>query len=527
MPRDETVAELVRLPRGAVLRLLGDQQLTRLAAHGHMGAFEAIFQRYHQELYRYCRAVLSDPHEAEDALQATMVSVLRALPGERRHIALRPWLYRIARNEAMSIVRRRAIPIDPQALQDGVIVSPDTDAATRERLRQLVADLGRLRERQRSALVMRELSGLGYGEIATVLNASEAAARQAVYEARVALRELEGGREMECEEARRALSEQDRRVLRGRRLRAHLRACEPCRDFRAGIERRRSDLEALCPPLSAVAASGLVASILGQGGVSGVGLATGSAAAAGVAGAGTGGAAGGATIAAAAGMKGVSLAAAVALGAGAAGATGVVNLPWTPERAAPESTPAAAEHGGRAGSDRPGRDHGAVSPVGDLTGNSTGTSGPGVAVDGGSGGGGNGDPKSPGRPSDDGAPSGSAAGSEGPARSSAEAHGSPAPAAAHAGPPPHAATPGAPPPHAGGPPVQAGPPAQAGPPPHASAGGSDRATAVGGRAVSDTVRTAPSPSPQKPPAAGEPRTQSQSQEHPPAPPAGGESDEDR
>jgi RNA polymerase sigma factor (sigma-70 family) len=351
MSTGETVAETMPQPRGVAVRLLGDRQLTRLAARGHTAAFEAIFRRYHQELYRYCWAILSDPHEAEDALQGTMTAVVRALPGERRRIELRPWLYRIARNEAMSIVRRRVISVNPQELPDAALASVDSDTETRERLRQLVADLSGLPDRQRSALVMRELSGLSYGEIAVALDASEAAARQAVYEARVALRELEGGREMQCEEARQALSEHDGRVLRRRRLRAHLRACEGCRDFRAAIGRRRSDLEALCPPLSAAMASGIVASILGQGGTAGVGVATGSAAAAGAAGTGAGGAAAGATIAASAGIKGASIAAAVALGAGAAGAAGVVELPWVPDQGARDSTPASLESGRRGSGD--------------------------------------------------------------------------------------------------------------------------------------------------------------------------------
>ena len=184
----------------------------------------------------------------------------------------------------------------------------------------VVADLDRLPDRQRGALVMRELSGLDYAEIGAALAVSPAAARQAVYEARVALRDVSRGREMDCEAARRAVSEGDGRRLRSRRLRAHLRACDSCSDFSAAISQRRSDLRALCPPLSAIAASGLMTAVLGGTGKGGLG-----AAASGLAG-GTGGvAAGGVT----GGMvaKGASLAAAIAIGAGAAGMSGVVRMP--------------------------------------------------------------------------------------------------------------------------------------------------------------------------------------------------------
>jgi predicted RNA polymerase sigma factor len=129
---------------------------------------------------------------------------------------------------------------DPAAEAEPAGPGADSQAEARARLRQLVADLGGLPDRQRAALVMREVSGLGYTEIGNSLGLSETRARQTVNEARVSLRELEGGREMECDEVRPALSERDRRVLRGRRLRAHLQACEGCRDFREGIERRRA-----------------------------------------------------------------------------------------------------------------------------------------------------------------------------------------------------------------------------------------------------------------------------------------------
>ncbi len=233
-------------------RLLSDARLARLAGRGDQRAFEAIFERYHQELYRYCRAVLRDPDDAQDALQSTMASALRSLPGDERRIMLRPWLYRVAHNEAISILRQRANMVESDRLPELTVRGADSEAEARERLRVLVADLDELPERQRGALVMRELSGLSYAEIGAALNSSEAAARQTVYEARVALRELDLGRAMECDAARRALSERDGRMLRSRRLRAHLRACEPCSDFGAAISQRCSDLQALCPPLPAV-----------------------------------------------------------------------------------------------------------------------------------------------------------------------------------------------------------------------------------------------------------------------------------
>ncbi len=338
------------VPRG----LLSDPRLVRLAREGDQRAFEAIFERYHQELYRYCRAILRDPDEAQDALQGTMASALRSLPGDEREIALRPWLYRVAHNEAISILRQRLSTVDSDRLPERTAAPADSEAEARERLRHLVADLDQLPERQRGALVMRELSGLSYGEIGAALGASPAAARQTVYEARLAVRELDRGREMECETARRALSERDGRVLRSRRLRAHLRACEACKGFQVAISQRRSDLRALCPPLPAVAASSLLTTVLGETGKGGIGAAAGA-----LAGSGGAGVAGGTAIGGPIAVKGASVAVAVMIGAGAAGLSGVVKLPLVGDRQAPATpnhapatAPGAADPGGDAGPTR-------------------------------------------------------------------------------------------------------------------------------------------------------------------------------
>ena len=277
VPLSELPSE--RLPRRA-LGLLPDSQLSRLAAQGSRQAFAAMYERHHQALYRYCRSILGNDEEAKDALQNTMVSALRALPGETREIELQPWLFRVAHNEAISVLRRRS---PGTALEEAdEVQAVAADPAVRERLRALFSDLQQLPERQRRALVMRELNGLDYGAIGATLDTSEGAAKQIVYEARCALHELEDGREMPCDSARLAISARDGRKLRSRKLRAHLRSCDGCRAFRDSIAGRQTALNALAPPLPAPAAAALLAGIFGGGGGGGTGggiaaLATGAA----------------------------------------------------------------------------------------------------------------------------------------------------------------------------------------------------------------------------------------------------------
>ncbi len=290
-----------------------DERLAEQASDGSQRALAAIFKRYHQDLFRYCAALLGNSEDAADALQNTMVKVLGALPGERRRVHLKPWLYRIAHNESIELLRKRQAldSIDPEALIGGH--GPEASAETRERLRQLISDLRELPERQRGALVMRELSGFSFDQIGSAFETSAAVARQTVYEARIGLQEMERGRAMECDEVRRKLSDGDRRVIRRRDVSAHLRQCSACREFEASISSRRTDMAAISP-LPALAAAGLLKGVLG-----------GAAGSAGGATAGVG-AAGGAISASAAAKTVATVAVVGAIGVGAADQAGVVRV---------------------------------------------------------------------------------------------------------------------------------------------------------------------------------------------------------
>ncbi|MEX1219698.1 MAG: sigma-70 region 4 domain-containing protein, partial [Solirubrobacterales bacterium] len=131
----------------------------------------------------------------------------------------------------------------------------------------MLNDIEHLPPNQRSALVMRELNGLEHEDIGAALDISPAASRQTVYGARLSLRELEAGRSMACAEAMKSVSCGNGRVRRGRQLRAHLRACEQCEVFRAGIDARQAALRSLVAFLPAAAA----ASIFGGFGGGGIG----------------------------------------------------------------------------------------------------------------------------------------------------------------------------------------------------------------------------------------------------------------
>ena len=289
---------------GAVwLPRLGDERLARLAARGSTRAFAAVYERYHQPLYRYCRSILRDDTDAQDALQSTFTRALSALQRDQRSAPLRPWLFRIAHNESISVLRRRRGSGGPDPLDEGSIPlapSAEDEAGDRARLGALMGDLAALPERARNALVMRELSGLSHEDIAIALGTSQGAAKQAIFEARRGLQECAEGRAMPCDEVCRAISDGDRRVLRGRRVRAHVRDCASCAAFASAMETRQAELRALVPVLPAAASAAVLARVM-HGGAAG----------AGAAGAGAAGGAGGSAGAAVAGTAGKSLGVAI------------------------------------------------------------------------------------------------------------------------------------------------------------------------------------------------------------------------
>ncbi len=249
-------SELPHAGRGAALawRLASDDALARAVARGNDAAFAALYDRYHAPLLRYCRSMLLGADDSQDAAQNALTAALRALraPERTQPLRLRPWLYRIAHNEALQVIRRRpaVAALDDEAAE---MAAPDA-SESRAALRELLDDLGTLPGRQRSALVLRELEGLSYGEVGAALQMSGEAARTAVYEARSALWAQRDGRASDCEDVRLRLSAGDGRTARSRDLRAHLDSCELCDAFATQIRTRRRSLRALFPLPGIVAA---------------------------------------------------------------------------------------------------------------------------------------------------------------------------------------------------------------------------------------------------------------------------------
>ncbi len=176
-----------RLARRSVLATQSDSRLVDLVRAGYEPAFETIVARYRSALLRYAERFLSR-ERAEDVVQQSLVSAYEAMLRDTAELNLRPWLYRIAHNTALNGLRDRALGhAELDETIDGV-ERPDQALERTQGLQEVVAAVQALPERQRDAIVLRELEGRSYDEIATALGVSDGSVRQLLHRARNTLR---------------------------------------------------------------------------------------------------------------------------------------------------------------------------------------------------------------------------------------------------------------------------------------------------------------------------------------------------
>ena len=311
-----------------LLRLRSDEQLVALFRAGSDAAFSVIHDRYRQRLFAYARQMLDGSRQdAEDALQDVFLRAYSSLRASDRPLSLRAWLYRVAHNRCIDHLRKPVPPaIDLFDTSRKPLHDPIAEAERRDDLRQLVSDVRRLPDQQRSALLMREIDGLSYAELGAALGVSLPAVKSLLVRARISLVEAVEARDTDCIDIRTDLADAFERGVRASGLaRRHLRDCPGCVDYRSQLRAVRDGLNALSP------APGPMAAVLKLVGIGGAGSA-------GAASAGGGAAAGGGVIAAAGTGTAAKVAAVVCCAALTAG--GAVEV-GTHIKASPAPTSAA------------------------------------------------------------------------------------------------------------------------------------------------------------------------------------------
>jgi RNA polymerase sigma-70 factor (ECF subfamily) len=196
-----------------------EPELLAAARDGDERAFGDLVERYRGELHAHCYRMLGSVHDAEDALQETMLRAWRGLPRFEGRSSLRSWLYTIATNTSLNLISRRpkrVLPVDfgpaadphdgpGQPLVESTFVEPYPDEAlgledgfagpeARYELREsvelaFVAALQHLPASQRAALILREVLGFSAREAADTLETTTASVNSALQRARKAIDE--------------------------------------------------------------------------------------------------------------------------------------------------------------------------------------------------------------------------------------------------------------------------------------------------------------------------------------------------
>ncbi len=279
---------------------------------GDERAFEAIFKRHHAPLLSYARHMLANQDEAEDALQHAFIKAYRALLGGTVPRELRPWLYAIVRNCCLSAIAARRHPVELDE-HTANLAGLSEVVHEREDLRELLADIGRLPEDQRSALLLAELDDLSHQSIATIVGCPVTKVKALIYQARSTLIADRDARSASCRDICEELAVARGGELRRGPLRRHLSLCVGCRDFQKALAAQRRSLAVALPVLPS---AGLAAKILSHGALRAAGAAGRAGGAVGSATAPAGAAAGGGASAGTAAATGASAAA----GSGGTGA---------------------------------------------------------------------------------------------------------------------------------------------------------------------------------------------------------------
>jgi len=298
-----------------------------LTRRGNEAAFETLIDRYRSRLLAFSRHMVGSTEDAEDILQEVFVSAYRAMLADDRELNVRPWLYRIARNRSLNHLRRpRPTGVDSMdVFEGGAAVATADRVHDKLDLEDLMQDVKKLPETQRTALMLREMGDLSYDQIAEAMDTSIPSVKSLLVRARVSLAEAAESRRLSCDEVRMELGA----VAEGLQkisspARRHVSDCERCRGFKKELSTTNRKLTMLAP----VGAFAAFKAIVGLKLFSGATAAS-SSAAGGSAAAGSGVAAGaGATTAAAAGAGAAGAgSSAVGVGLGAVAAkvgTGLV-----------------------------------------------------------------------------------------------------------------------------------------------------------------------------------------------------------
>jgi len=174
-----------------------DLQILKRFNNGDISVFEELVLKYRDRIYSLCRHMLGNAHDAEDAAQDTFLKAYQKLNDFKPEASLYTWLYRIAVNTCLDYKKRPFFESLFKKSEGEVFIDePASDWPSQERLyeskqlgRALSLGLKQLSEKLRTVLILKEIEGLSYEEIAEVLDISTGTVKSRISRAREELKE--------------------------------------------------------------------------------------------------------------------------------------------------------------------------------------------------------------------------------------------------------------------------------------------------------------------------------------------------
>jgi RNA polymerase sigma-70 factor (ECF subfamily) len=164
-----------------------DSWLVRKAQAGDVDAYEVLVRRHRDRIYRLALRMLGDRHDAEDIAQDVVIQVWTALAGFTGASSFTTWLYRIVVNRCLNQIRRSRSTRPMLDSDPPPVVGAEDMVIARQRARAVMEAVAALPPDQRAVVVLHQLEGLSYREVAAVVNISEDAVRGRLHRARVSL----------------------------------------------------------------------------------------------------------------------------------------------------------------------------------------------------------------------------------------------------------------------------------------------------------------------------------------------------
>ena len=180
-----------------------EQQLIHQAQNGSIEAFEKLILNYESTIYAICLRMLCNEHEARDAAQEVCIKVWKQLKTFQGQSKLSTWIYRIATNQCLDMLRKYkrqeeiSLEQESKSSSDAQIMVLADDSASIDRhiekmaMQDVMSDaLSELKEEYRTILVLRDMQGYAYDDIATILHLNNGTVKSRLSRARLALKKV-------------------------------------------------------------------------------------------------------------------------------------------------------------------------------------------------------------------------------------------------------------------------------------------------------------------------------------------------